>query len=188
MDKKDIYEHLAKIYLDASSQKKKKSKKKSAVSRGLFFAGAFLVISLVAVFAFSIFLRSQPFRAVTALVLADDAVKINFSFNPAKKEVILLNLNKLNLSDYKALGFSVKKADFNDTLSLRVEFTNNFNEKSEIYCKNVSHKWKDYRINLAEFKKISEWYEMSALSFTVEEWNTRDKKGMVYIDNIQLIK
>ncbi|HTZ11286.1 MAG TPA: hypothetical protein VMD04_02760 [Candidatus Margulisiibacteriota bacterium] len=188
MDKKDIYEHLAKIYLDASSQKKKKSKKKPIVSKGLFFTGSFVVLSLVAVITSSLLLKPKSFIPETALVIADDALKINFSFTPVKKEVVFLNLNKLNLADYKALGFSVKKADFNDTLSLRVEFNNIFNEKSEVYCKNISYKWQKFKINLSDFKKISDWSEMSGLSFTVEEWNSRDKKGLVYIDNVRLIK
>jgi hypothetical protein len=29
---------------------------------------------------------------------------------------------------------------------------------------------------------------MQTLAFVVEEWNTKDKKGVVYIDNVRFLK
>lgn len=187
MDKKDIYEHLAKIYLDASSKKKKKNKAYPQLFKNLFF------ISLVFVFGLSSLLlvnsrSKEPANAQVALVLAPEALKINFNFDPAKKEIYNLNLNRLNLNRYKELVFSVKKANFRDTISLRVEFTTAFKERSEIYVKDIPHNWREYAFNLAEFKGISDWSEILSLSFAVEEWNTRENSGVVYIDNVRLIK
>ena len=45
MDKRDIYEHLANIYLDASSSKKKKNKKKHKFNRYIL-TGSVVVILL----------------------------------------------------------------------------------------------------------------------------------------------
>lgn len=186
MDKKDIYEHLAKIYLDASSKRKKKTKY-SKFSKNLFW------VSIVFIFgAGTILLISPPknksFNSEVALIVSSDALKINFNFNPAKKEIYSVNLNKLDLSRFKALGFSVKRARYEDNLSLRVEFVNKFKEKSEVYLKDIPHKWQDYKIDFSEFKNISDWSEMLNLSFVVEEWNTKEKKGVLYIDNVRFIK
>jgi hypothetical protein len=187
MDKKDIYEHLAKIYLDASSRKRKKVKTYPKIVRNLW------VIFIVFVFAFGFILfnnsqKKKAYNSEIALLLLPDVAKINFHFDPARKETYTLNLNKLNLTPFRALAFSVKKADYENIISLRVEFTTPFKEKSEIYFKDIPYKWQDVKINLPEFKGISDWSEMSNLTFSIEEWNTKEKRGVVYLDNIRLLR
>ena len=197
MDKKDIYEHLAKIYLDASLKRKNKNRKSPTLKN-------LVIISIAAIFLLAVSLivsltknkniltaKSQgnhPLNTELALVLQPDIVKLNFNFDPAKKESYTLFLNKLNAARFSTLGFSVKNVDYQDNVTLRVEFSNIFNEKSEVYIKDISHKWKDYKIPLSDFKYINDWSEMSNLSFVVEEWNVRGNKGIVYIDNVRLLK
>lgn len=188
MDKKDIYEHLAKIYLDASSKKKKKSKHHSPVFKNSFFILVTISVFSFSVFAFFALKNRERLASELALVVLPDAIKINFNFNPAKKEIYSLDLNKLNLSKYKALSFSVKKANFNDYISLRVEFVSKFKERSEVYLKDIPHKWYNYKINFSQFKKISSWNNISRLAFAVEEWNAKEKTGVVYIDNIRFLR
>lgn len=188
MDKKDVYDHLAKIYLDASANKKPKAPTVSSkIFRNLFLISIVFIVALSLTLVYA--LRNyKVFKSEIALVLLHEAARINFNFDPAKAETYELNLNKLNLNRFKVLGFTIKKADFQDSLSLKIEFSNNFNEISEVYLKDISHKWQDYKINLAEFKNISDWSEMAALSFSVEQWNAKGKKGLVYIDNIRVIQ
>ena len=187
MDKKDIYEHLAKIYLDASSKKNKKTKTFPSAFKKVIVIIVFFLFSLSAV----LFIKQQrknPFNPETALVLLHDTARINFNFDPAKKETYTFNLNKLNVGRFNSLKFLAKRADYNSNISLRVEFTNVFNEKSEVYFKDIPHKWYAYKVNLAQFKNISDWTEMSNLTFIIEEWNAREKKGLVYLDNVRLVK
>lgn len=185
MKKKDIYEHLANIYLDASVKKKRKAYKPSQTIQRIF-----LVSIIIVGFTFLVahLNRNRNLDSDTALVLCFDPIKINFNFDPAKKEIYSINLNKMNLSKFKTLAFSVKKTDYRDGLSLRVEFTNIFQEKSELYIKQIPHKWQDYKINLSEFKNISQWSQMLNLSFIVEEWNVREKRGVVYLDNVRFLR
>lgn len=190
MDKKEIYEHLAKIYLDASSKssKKKKKIKENQKFRNLFFASTGIIFVL-SIFLFLNFYTHKSINpSYVALVLAADPVKINFNFDPACKEVYSINLNRLNLGNYKALAFSVKKSNYLDNISLRVDFVNSFNERSFLYVRDIPHKWNDYKINFAEFKNISDWSEMSDLAFTVEEWNAKDKRDVVLIDNVRVLR
>ncbi len=187
MDKKDIYEHLAKIYLDASSKKVKKRRAYPKIFKNLLLVSILLIIASSAIL-FIAFPKNKPFNSEIALVLLSDAAKMNFNFDPAKKETYSLDLRKLNLSSFRALGFSVKKTNYEEQISLRIEFVNAFKEKSEIYLKALPHKWQDFKIALSEFKKISDWSEITNLTFTVEEWNVREKKGVVYIDNVRLLK
>lgn len=187
MDKREIYEHLAKIYLDASAKKKKKPRRDSNSFKILALAGGIFTLTLAVVFLQS-FSKKSAFNSEISLVLVSDVAKINFHFNPAKKEFYSLELNKLNLSPYKTLGFSVRKSNYTDTISLRVEFINVFKERSEIYVRDIPYKWQDYKLDLASFKGINDWSEMSDLKFAVEEWNAKEKKGVVYLDNVRLIK
>lgn len=190
MNKKEIYEHLANIYLDASS---KSSKKKYNLKRypksilTLIVAGSLSILGLATAITYPRIINHNKSSQI-ALFLYQDAAKINFNFDPAKKEVLSLNLKQLNLSGYKALGFTIRKTNPKDIISLRVEFTNRFNEKSEIYIKDISSKWVEHRLDFSRFVKINDWQQMRTLAFSVEEWNAREKSGVVYLDNIRVIK
>lgn len=189
MNKKEIYEHLANIYLDASSKSSKKKTKLRAYPKSiqrLIIIGFVLILGIGSSIAyFNLSGRNRP--AQIALFLYQDTAKLNFNFNPAKKETFSLNLNQLNLAKYKTLAFEVRKTNPKDTISLRVEFINRFNEKSEYYVKDISAKWVDHKIDLLRFTKLNDWHQMKALSFSVEEWNCREKTGIVYLDNIRIL-
>jgi len=186
MDKKDIYEHLAKIYLDASSKKKTPSPKYPFLKNPVYIVlvVVFVLSSLLSVY----FLQRKALKSQIALVIYPYPVKINFNFDPAQKEICSINLKKLNLSRFKALEFAVKKTEFSDNISLRIEFTNSFNENSEAYIKGVTNKWQMHRIKFSEFRNIKDWSDMTNLSFIVEQWNVQKKKGVVYIDNVRLVR
>ncbi len=188
MDKKDIYEHLAKIYLDASSNRKKKHKEYPRLFKNLFFISV-VFIFVLAIYSLASLNRNKSLKnSEIALLLCPDVVKINFHFDPARKEIYSVALNKLDLSRYKALVFSAKKADYDKNIALRVEFATGFKEKSEKYFRDISHKWQEYKINLRDFAGISDWSSMSGLSFIIEEWNAQEKRGVVYIDNVRFVK
>lgn len=186
MDKKDIYEHLANIYLDASSSKKRKSRN-FAKLRKFYLLGATL-FGVVLVFSLLFVNREKNPNTETALFLTSDPAKINFHFNPAKKEVYSITLNNLNLNSYRALGFSLKKFPYNGRVAVRIELTNAFKEKSEVYLTEIPHRWQSYKINFSQFKKISDFSQMDNLSFIVEVWNTAQDKGIVYLDNIRFLR
>ncbi len=190
MDKKDIYEHLAKIYLDASSQTPKEPRRNFLYKHKNVFLG--LTVLAIAL-SFVLFTSFNPAKlnktpGEIALVLQPEATRINFNFDPAKKETYTIDIKKLNLSRFRALAFSLKKANYFDNISVRVEFTSAFREKSEIYVKNIPYRWKDYYIELSQFKNISNWANIRSLAFIVEEWNAREHHGVVYIDNIRLLR
>jgi hypothetical protein len=192
VDKKDIYEHLAKIYLDASS-KSKDTKHSSKLQHYFYlFRNPLIVASFgLVILSFALIIglhKNKPKPQELALYLIHEATKINFNFNPAKKEVFLINLNNLNLSTFKTIGFSVKKTNPKDRIALRIEFTNVFKEKSEIYVRAIGTKWRSLELPLAKFSRLNDWSKMRSLSFTVEEWNAKEKKGVIYIDNVRLIK
>ncbi|MCU0665896.1 MAG: hypothetical protein MUF05_02220 [Candidatus Omnitrophica bacterium] len=185
MEKKDIYEHLAKIYLDASLKKNKKKKNYSFLKNIFFFSIA--IILIVGVF-FTFGSRKAKNNTQIALVLQEGSAKINFHFDPAEKETYTINLNRLNVTKYKSIAFALKKNEYTDTVNMKVEMSNSFKENSLVYLKDIPRKWQEYNVNLSEFKNISDWTEMSKLNFTVEAWNTKSKTGVVLVDNVRFIK
>ncbi|MCM8797545.1 MAG: hypothetical protein NC923_06710 [Candidatus Omnitrophica bacterium] len=185
MDKKDIYEHLAKIYLDASSKRKKKAQIHRNFRNPVFISVA---IAIFLTFVLSANLKRRNFNPETALVLFSDVAKINFHFDPVKKENLSLDLNGLNLTGYKILAFSAKTANPKNKIRMRIELTNSYQEKSEVYLDYLPGHWKEYRIKLASLRNITDWSNLRILAFITEEWNVQDKKGIVYIDNVRFIK
>ena len=99
MDKKDIYEHLAQIYLDSSVKKHPKAHAFAPVIfRNLFVVSAVCIVTLIGTLIFTVSRRKSPYNSEVAMILAPDVLKIHFDFNPAKKEIYALNLNKLDLT------------------------------------------------------------------------------------------
>lgn len=192
MDKKDIYEHLAKIYLDSSKKHKKKKKKHSDIFAARNILAAALVATIISSLLFikTILPTSKRQRIVQsiALVIQPDAVKINYNFSSAKKEIYTLQLKGLNLSEYKQLAFSAKILEAHEPVSLRIELVNSFQEKSEVYVKDIATTWKELKIALSDFKKITNWSGTKELQFIVEEWNAKGKNNVIYIENIRFLK
>lgn len=187
MDKKEIYEHLAKIYLDASLKKDEKKSKDYPGLKNIFF----LMIAIIAALYILVLPNLGKNKAKNfeiALILQPDKVKINFNFDPAQKEVYSLNLNRLNLTRYKKLAFAAKKNTYADNIALRVEFSNIFKEKSEVYLKNIPIRWHEYTLDLSSFKGISDWAEMRDISFIVERWNVQKDHGVILIENVRFLK
>jgi hypothetical protein len=190
MDKKEIYEHLASIYLDASSKsskKKRKLKSHPKPLRNLILVGLLLVLGLGSSIGYAN-LTHRNHNAQIALFLFQDTAKLNFNFDPAKKETFSLNLKLLDLSKYRSLSFAARKANPRDIIALKIEFINRFDEKAEVYIKDISGRWSNHVIDFSRFAKISNWSQMKMLAFSVEEWNAKEKSGIVYIDNIKVVK
>jgi hypothetical protein len=195
MEKKDIYEHLAKIYLDAPLRRPQvtrppsspRTSKKVVVS--IISLSAVTIVALcVAVVAFVARGKGYARNPLMSNVLLTEAIKVSYQFDPAKKALYSFVLNDMNVSAYKTLEFSVRKSDPRDTLSLRVEFTNNFNEKAEIYVKDIGYRWHQYKIQLSDFKPMNDWSKVKSLSFVAEEWNASNKDGAFFVDNVRLSK
>jgi hypothetical protein len=188
MEKQDIYEHLAKIYLDASVPGKKKQTASPHLVRNLLVMTVVLIAGLSGALALNLRKpHTTPQGSELAVVLAEDVIRINFNFDPAKKETYSLDMKNQDMSNFKTLVFSAKKSS-GGNLALRVDFINTYKEKSEIYFTDITGQWKEYRTELSEFKNISDWSSMKQIVFSIEEWNTKEKSGVVYIENMRLLR
>jgi len=185
MEKREVYEHLARIYLDASLKYKKKKK----ITLPFVFLG-FLIILAASVGIKFLFLskRDLSFPHNISLLLNNEPIKINFNFDPAKKEIYSLSLNDLNLKNYKLLTFRVRKSDYLDKIHMRIELINNFKEVSSVYLQDIPYHWQEFKIPFSDFKNINKSSGIKQLQFVIEEWNTNKKSGKVYIDDVRITK
>jgi len=188
MEKQDIYEHLAEIYLDASLTKKKKPRGWTIKSIAGWAAAA-VVIGLVFL-TFSVPHKKPPVSENALLLSSNNPVKINYNFTPGSKELSSLFLNNLNLHTFKSLAFAARSdAPSGSMPAIAVEIENKTGEKTLVYVRDAGRKWQQYVIPFSDFKPaISDWTQVKSLSFIVEEWNSPRKKGVVYIDNIRFLR
>jgi len=186
MEKNEIYDHLAQIYLDTPLKRKRPMPRiYTNIFKRLFFISlaGIIILSIILFYA----LHSHRIATTqTTLGFSSGITKIDFNLDSAKTQSFIVNLNNLDVAKFKNLSFSLRKQNSKDTVSIRVELTNAFKEKSEVYINNIPSSWKDYKIKLSDFNKISDWSQMESLSFIIEEWNTRENSGSIYIDNITL--
>lgn len=188
MEKRDIYEHLARIYLDGTSVKSgaKKKGKSRDVRQYLFFA--LLAIPFIVLLVSAIPYRHREIsRREMSLVLSTEPLKISLPLNSAKKQIYSFDLKKLSVARYKSIAFALKKSRESDKLAVRVEFNNAYKERSEVYLYDISSKWQEYHLNLSDFGKITDWTEMESVSFILEEWNSKDGRGHLYVDNVRFL-
>lgn len=193
MAKTDIYEYLAKVYLGSSRAdlKKKnqippKSGLKNLFKLGILVLAAFV---LAAILLATISLTKHiSLKSKLALILEPNIVKIAYNLDTAKKSTATFDLRGVNLLGFKTLGFRARRSYYQENLHLRIEFISGFKEVSQFYIKQIPRQWQDFKVELSNFKEISDWSNLNELKFIVEEWNIQDKRGTVYIDNIHFLK
>jgi hypothetical protein len=189
MEKKEIYEHLAKIYLDASLEKKKKFNE-YPFKNYLFIT----LIGLVVVVVLSIFILPlktksyQRYAYSREIINYPNLIKLSSDTNPIKHNQYHIDLKQINLNKLHVLEFSARKKDFSDKVRLKIKIMSSSKEKSGVYVDDILEKWQDYQIDLKEFKHIKDWTKILCLSFIIEEPNIKTKKNTVYINNVRFVK
>jgi len=186
MDKKEIYEHLAKIYLDASKKKKRSSE--IVAARDLLFVAFFIVsISVVAIIITTV--KSRSLSNDAPLFVNRQITKIiSHNSNPTRDEIVSFPLAELKLEGFSGLAFSARKMSPRDTLYLVIEFINFKKERSRVYLRSLDSDWKDFKLDFKEFSHISDWLSLARLSFSVEKRNRKAERGAVYISDIRFIR
>jgi hypothetical protein len=185
---KEVYDYLAKVYLDEASKRREPRPKRRPIFIYAYVGLSLILIAGLTIALFSLIRQKGAAKKDFALIIEPGLTRISFNFDLAKKETLSYNLDDLNLRNYKALGFFVRTANPKHELHLRIELRNRYGEKSEFYLSDISGRWYDFKVDLADFKDITNWSNMSELRFVIEDWNTRVKKGRVYIDNVRFVK
>ncbi len=187
MTRDDIYDHLAQVYLGKRSSLQEKKKKQ---------LNSWLVINIVitvVIFASSIYgltafltHRGDVLHNKIIYALSNGPIRLNYNLQypyPSVK-TFSLSIPKMNVGKYKALQFAIRALPDGTPGTIRVEIKNHKNEVAFVFIEHVDLSWRNYELPFERFAQISDWADVSEISFVLEAWNTQDKKGTILIDEV----
>ncbi|MBF0483270.1 MAG: hypothetical protein HQL25_01050 [Candidatus Omnitrophica bacterium] len=187
MDKDEIYDHLAQVYLG----KKRKSYQNNRRQKREF--GAWLLINiLITVLIFSgvfygltAFLTNRDLKSNIVYFLHNGSIRMAYDFtNPqVPSQIFTLNVKGVDAEKFGNLKFSIRAKDGKPGI-VKVVVRNARGEEAYYYVQSVGTKWKEENIPLNQFRTISDWSTLRNVSFVLEAWNIDDKKGSILIDNL----
>lgn len=191
MKKTEIYDHIAKTYLnDPSKQKKNQISGKSR--SGVFYKlGFFFTSALVIFLIVTILWQGKPSQSrETTAVIDSEIIKMDHSnFSQTKKEIFTFDISNVDFFNYKTFGFSARKSNYCDKIRMRVELIDSFGQQSRVYVTQLpAYEWKDFEIKLDEFKGFGDMSEICLLTFMVEDWKTKGNRSLLYIDNVRFLQ
>lgn len=187
MTRDDIYDHLAQVYLGKRSNLEQKKKKKLT---------SWLVINIVitvVIFASSIYgltafltHRGDVLQNKIIYALNNGPIRLNYNLQypyPSVK-TFSLSIPSMSVTKYKVLQFAVRALDEGTPGTIRIEIKNHKNEVAFVFIEHVNRSWRNYEIPFERFAQISDWADVSEISFVLEAWNAQDKKGIILIDDV----
>lgn len=180
--KKDVYEHLAKTFLD---KKNKKSLKKKNQTNYIVALIVFCIIFFLLRYVGS---GKNVFSKSLYLIQDKTPIAIEYDFSmlgSAKTRVLSFNLNNVDINGFNFLKLSLRTEDKTKTVTtIKVQIENSLLEKDSQYLSGINNRWRHFSLPLRNFKLINEWKSVKSLTFIVEDWNVSSKKGKIYIDEV----
>jgi len=193
MQPSEAYKHLGDVYFNSARNNDSKNKKRFPKPKKRNFI--YLIIFCIIIASGSALItnrflqeKAPSAKKDIALIIEPNLSRLDYDFSLGKKGRLSFDIDNLGLRQYKFLAFLARTGSPKQELYLRVELTNRLFETSEFYIKGISSRWKEFRVNLADFEKITDFSKMFRLEFTIEEWNAKEKQGRVYIDNVRFLK
>lgn len=193
MEKSEVYDYLAKIYLDKQPPAAPTAKKSDHQGHILWKKYLLILIAPIIAIPALYFLAARPLKFSIPkarsiyIASANEPIKIKFNFTDSeiKKQGETIALSELDVSGFKYLQLRLRRQKKYGSLSLRVELENGIKENSAYYLTGLANKWQPYNIALGEFKEITRWDSLKRVSFIVEEWNAENKEDCVFVDEIR---
>ena len=187
MTRNEIYEHLARVYIGKSIEPAKEKKPRHKVR--LFGQITLTIITLGFLFySLTAFLSKKTAYSSNSVIYAlnNSPLRIAYNLNEPYPQIkrFSIPVPKVDASKYGDLNFSIRSLEEGSPGIIKIELTNKKNEVSFYFVEDVDLKWKRFSIPLSEFESISDWSNLSDLSFVFEAWNAKKKKGIVLIDDL----
>ncbi|MCB9747758.1 MAG: hypothetical protein H6755_05045 [Candidatus Omnitrophica bacterium] len=187
MTRDDIYDHLAQVYL--GKRKKSDTRKKKQYNTWLVIN---IVITVMIFFSAFYGLTASLTRKGSTLqdniiyALHNGSIRMEYNFRDSytPTQSFVLAIPDINAQKYKKIEFSIRSKEEGSPGNVKVEFKNNKNEIAFYYIQDVGLEWRKYSIPLNEFKNITDWSQMNDISFILESWNVKQKKGVILIDDV----
>ena len=186
MTRDEIYDHLAQVYLGKRKESEPRKKK--------YFHAWLLINVLITLMIFSsvfygltaFLTRQSSLRGNVLFALHNGLVRLDYNFDEdfSPVKTLALSAPAIDASRYKNIQFSIRGKEEANPSIVKVVITNDKNETASYYIQGIDYNWQDFRIPLREFKQITDWTNLKAVSFVLESWNVEKKEGVILIDNI----
>ena len=188
MNREEIYDHLAQVYL--GKKEESDAKKKQQLNAWLVINICITLIIFVSVFYGLTAFLTQHGAALKSNVMfslnrGTIRVEYNFkdSFSPTK--TFSLSIPEIDASKYNCIEFAIRGKQEGVPGVVKVVVTNKRNEVSSYYVQGVNLNWQNISIPLEKFPQISDWSSLTDISFVLEVWNVDKKKGIVLIEDVR---
>jgi hypothetical protein len=188
VNREDIYDHLAQVYLGKRKEVDEKKKKQF---------NAWLVINVVitllifasATYGLTAFLQQKGSALGNNIIYSLHRGSIRLEYNflypfPPEKTFALI-VPPMDAAKYAHLQFSIRGREEGVPGTVKVVIKNKKNEEAFFYVEKIDMDWKEVNIPLNDFKGITDWTTLTDVSFVLENWNIEDKKGLVLIEDVR---
>ena len=131
--------------------------------------------------------RDDGLKTNILFALNNSPIRVKYDLNepfPQVKDFSIAIPSTTDISRYKSLNFSIRGLEEGYPDVIRVVLKTKRNETSFQYVDDVNLKWKHHTIALADFSQITDLSTLSEVSFVLEAWNVKKKKGIILIDDI----
>ncbi len=187
MTRDEIYDHLAQVYL--GKRNKESTQKQKPFSAWLVMNIVIAVIILAStLYGLSAFFvrRGETFHSSIIFALNNGPIRIQYNLDEPYPPVktFSLPIPEINVAKYRKLNFAIRGLDDGAPGIVKITVRNQKNEAAAFYVKDVGLDWQKLSIPFSEFGGISDWTNITDVSFVFESWNVDQKKGVVLIDDV----
>ena len=187
MTRDEIYDHLAQVYL--GKRKGAGRKKKKQFSAWLLINIVITVIIFASItYGLTAFLtkRDSLLRNNVVYALHNGPIRIAYNLHEpfAPVKAFSLSIPEMDISKYSKISFSIRGTEEGTPGILKVVIKNKKDEISANYVSDIGLNWQEVSLPFEAFKEITDWSNISDVSFVLESWNVQKKKGSILIDNL----
>ena len=187
MTRDEIYDHLAQVYLGKRDRAGEKRKQQFNV--WLVINCVITVIILASAFyGLTAFLthRSDLLKNSVLFSLNNGPIRVSYDLHHPYPQIktFVIKIPEMNVSKYDKLSFSIRGLEEGFPGVVKIILKNQKNETASFYAKDVRLKWQEIDIPFDEFIDMTDWTNLTELSFVLEAWNAEKKKGVILIDNV----
>lgn len=186
MNRDEIYDHLAKVYLSKREvvEEKKPEPRPNAWRLINLLITAFILVSVV--YGLTAFLtqRRDIFKSRVIYALNNSPIRLSYSVGGKYPQIqnLTIAVPAMDVTKYSHLNLSLRSMNGNPGI-LKVVVSNARAEQAAYYLEGIGNNWQDYSISFAQMN-LTDWKFIKDIAFVVEAWNTKDPVGTVLVDNI----
>ena len=187
MNRDEIYDHLAQVYLGKKNSVQETKKKKLNAAWLMTNIMITLVILASSFYGLTAFLKRQEvdFKNKIVYSLNNNPIHIAYDLDypyPPIKTFSLMIPSK-DVSKFSKVNISIRGMDQGYPGVVKMVLSNQKNEKATYFIQDVGLGWQKVSIPLSKFN-LTDFTSITDLSFVLESWNVRSKKGTVLLDEV----